>query len=78
MADHNSESNNNHNGSEFTVIFKKGALKKLKEMAVVLNVPEDRLGDVLMKGLKIIELAKGGSIIIEDQKEVMEIDIKKL
>ena len=66
---------NNH---EFTVIFKNGALIKLKELAVALEIPEHNLGDVVLKGLKVLGLAKNGQIIIEDKKDRMEIDVKKL
>ena len=54
----------------FDVSFGNGALKKLKELAVYLAVPEDKLGEVLMKGMKIIDAVKDAGedkIIIESK-----------
>lgn len=63
---------------EFCVIFKKEALAKLKELATFLDIPEEKLGDVLIKGLHVVDMAKDGKIIIETKGERLEIDIKKL
>ena len=54
----------------FDISFGNGALKKLKELADYLGVSEDKLGDVLVKGMKIIEVAKDygeGKIYLEDK-----------
>lgn len=54
----------------FDISFGNGALKKLKELAVYLGVSEEKLGDVLIKGMKIIEVAKDygdGKICLEDK-----------
>ena len=60
----------------FDVSFGNGALKKLKELAVYLAVPEDKLGAVLMKGMKIIDAAKDAGedkIIIESKDGKREV-----
>lgn len=52
----------------FDISFGNGALKKLKELANYLSVPEDKLGDILVKGMKIIDAVKDAGedkIIIE-------------
>ncbi len=64
--------------SEFVVTFKNGALERLKKAASDLGVSEDNLGDVLIKGLKLIEAAKEGTLTIEKGKERYVIDIKRL
>lgn len=62
----------------FTVNFKDGALTKLKELAQALEIPDDQLGEVLVKGVKVIELAQGGKLIIEKNTERLEVDLKKI
>ncbi len=74
--------NNSSQPDRFDVSFGNGALKKLKELGVYLSVPEDKLGEVLIKGMKIIEVAKDygdGKLCIEDKdgKKVL-IDVKEL
>ncbi len=64
--------------NEFCVVFRKDALVKLEKLATFLDVPYEKLGDVLVKGLHIIEMAREGKIIIETKKERLEIDVKKL
>lgn len=72
-------SHDNSNGeNEFVVTFRNGALEKLKELATTLNIPENELGSVLQKGLKIIDLAKDGKIVLEKDKERFDIDLKRL
>ena len=54
----------------FDISFGNGALKKLKELANYLGVSEEKLGDVLVKGMKIIEIAKDhgdGKLCLEDK-----------
>lgn len=54
----------------FDISFGNGALRKLKELATYLGVSEEKLGDVLIKGMKIIEVAKDygdGKICLEDK-----------
>lgn len=75
LQTHDAASPDNH---EFCVIFKKEALAKLKELASFLDIPEEKLGDVLIKGLHVVDMAKEGKIIIETKGERLEIDIKKL
>lgn len=59
----------NDEGEEsFSVVFSGGALKKLKELASYLSISENDLGDVLMKGMKIIDAVKDSgeqTIVIE-------------
>jgi hypothetical protein len=64
--------------TEFGIIFKHEALKKLQELGAWLGIPKDRLGDVLVKGLHIIDLAKDGKLIIEKPKQRLEVDLKEL
>jgi hypothetical protein len=65
-------------GSEFTVVFKGEALQKLKELASHLEVDVEKLGDVLVKGMHVMDMAKDGQLIIEKPKETLKIDLKKL
>ena len=64
--------------NEFCVVFRKDALATLENLAKFLDIPYDKLGDVLVKGLHIIEMAKEGKIIIETKKERLEVDVKNL
>lgn len=67
------------NGDEFTITFKNGALKRLKKIAAELNVPEERLGDVLVKGITLIDLAKDGhNVVVKKGKEEYLIDLRVL
>lgn len=69
----------NQNGeNEFVVTFRNGALQKLKALAAELDIPEDQLGEVLQKGIKIIEFAKNGKLVVEKNKERYEVDLKKI
>lgn len=74
--------NNNSQPDRFDVSFGNGALKKLKDLGVYLSVPEDKLGEVLIKGMKIIEVAKDygdGKLCIEDKEgKKVFIDVKEL
>jgi len=64
---------------EFNIAFKNGALKKLKKVAADLNIPEDRLADVLTKGISLIDMAKEGTTItIKKGKEEYVIDLRAL
>ncbi len=56
---------------EFSITFTNGALARLKKIASDLNIPEDKLGDVLIKGIVLIDLAKEG------EKENSKVTIKK-
>lgn len=66
----------------FGVTFGNGALRKLKELAAYLSIPEDKLGEVLVKGMKIIDAVKDSGedkIIIETKEGKREvINIKDL
>ncbi|PWU23391.1 hypothetical protein C5B42_03090 [Candidatus Cerribacteria bacterium 'Amazon FNV 2010 28 9'] len=63
---------------KFVLTFTNGALAKLQELAQEFGVPQERLGDVVAKGLKILDLSKNGKIIIDKTTEKLEVDIKKL
>ena len=65
-------------GNQFTAIFKNGALEQLKQLATSLEIPEEKMGEVLTKGIKIIDLARGGKLIIEKNNERIEVDVKKV
>lgn len=71
-------SSDSENVQEFTIVFKKDALLKLKELARFLDIPEKQLGDVLVKGLHVIDMARNGKVLIEREKECFEVDVKKL
>lgn len=64
---------------EFKVTFRNGALKRLKKVANDLNIPEDRLGEVLTKGINLIDLTREGSnVTIKKGKEEYVIDLRAL
>lgn len=62
----------------FSVSFYGNALLKIKELALSLNIPDDNLTEVLVKGIKIIDLARDGKLIIEKGNERLVIDIKRI
>ncbi len=63
---------------EFTITYKKGAYYKLKELAKTLEIPEENLGEVLKKGVKLIDFAKDGKITVEKYGTKFDVDLKKL
>lgn len=64
---------------ELNVTFRNGALKRLKKVAHDLDIPEDKLGDVLTKGINLIDLAKEGSIVtVKKGKEEYVFDLRLL
>ncbi|HBH46874.1 MAG: hypothetical protein A2445_05665 [Candidatus Jacksonbacteria bacterium RIFOXYC2_FULL_44_29] len=72
MAEEQTENNSSETSAvekeRFDISFGNGALKKLKELANYLSISEDRLGDILVKGMKIIDAVKDAGedkIIIE-------------
>lgn len=68
----------NSDFAEFTVVFKGEALTKLKDLASSLDVDPEKLGDVLVKGIHIMDMAKDADLIIERKKHRVKIDVKKL
>ena len=66
--------------TKYTVTFTNGALQELKDVAEYFGIARDSndIGDVLIKGLKLISLSKDGKIFIEKDKERLEVDPKKL
>jgi hypothetical protein len=64
---------------EFTITFRNGALKRLKKVAADLGIPEDRLGEVLTKGVSLIDVGKEGhNITIKKGHEEYLIDLRRL
>lgn len=55
----------------FDISFGNGALRKIKELALFLSIPDDQLGDVLTKGIKIIDAVKdsGSDVVIISSKD---------
>ncbi len=64
--------------NEFTVVFKGEALEKLEELASYLHISSNKLGDVLVKGIHIIDMARDCRIIIESPQKKFEINLKEL
>lgn len=62
---------------EFKITFRNGALKRLKKVAADLGISENNLGEVLTKGINLIDIAKVGTIITikKDGKEYV-IDLR--
>ena len=63
---------------EYTITYRKGAYYKLKEIARDLDLPEDELGKVLEKGIRLLDFAKDGKVTIEKYGVKLEVDLKKL
>jgi hypothetical protein len=64
---------------EFSVTFRNGALARLKKVAHDLSIPEDRLGDVLTKGISLMDMAKEGTnVTVKIGKEEYVIDLRRL
>lgn len=62
-----------------SVVFKNGALKKIKKVATDLGIPEERLAEVLTKGVNLIDISKEGAIVtIKKGKEEYAIDLRLL
>lgn len=61
------------------IIFEGDALNKLLELGSSLGLPEEQVTKVIIKGMKLIDLAKEGKLYIEkaDGKR-FEVDIKNL
>ena len=68
------------NGQEDTyeITFRNGALKKLKDLAKKLDVPEDNLAEVLARGMKVMELADDNKITVKSGGDTYIIDLKKI
>lgn len=65
---------------EYTVTFKKEALDQLRDAAASLDISDENLGEVIWKGIKLIQLAKesNGIVAINAPDEKLEVDLKKL
>lgn len=64
----------------FTVTFKNGALAQLQDAATSLGIQNNAegFGEVLMKGLKLIQIAKKNKVIIDSKEERIQIDLEHL
>lgn len=61
-----------------SVIIKGDALERVKNAARICGVPADRLPEVLMKGIKIIELSSQGKVMIDRASDRLTLDLTKL
>jgi hypothetical protein len=68
----------NNQEDTYEITFRNGALKKLRDLAKRLDVPEDNLAEVLTKGMKVIELAEDNKITIKSGGDNYIIDLKKI
>ena len=69
------------NDEVFTVEFSGEALLELKKLAQHFSIPETNLEKIIKKALKLLSLAATSSkdiVIIDKDKERLEVDIKKL
>lgn len=65
--------------TEFSITFRNGALTRLKKVAADLHIPPDRLGEVLTKGVSLIDVAReGNNITIKKGNEEYLIDLRRL
>lgn len=63
---------------KYTLTFTNGALAKLKDLATKLGVSEDNLSEVVVKGMKVLDLANDGKLVVDKGEEKLEIDLKSL
>lgn len=65
---------------KYELIFKNGALANLKELAGILNVPQDDLKQVVSKSINLLNLAKNAkTLVLEDHNgNRYYIDLKKI
>lgn len=47
------------------IVFANGAYHKLMELAAFFNIPPEQVSQVLIKGIKLIDMARNNKIIIE-------------
>jgi arginine/ornithine N-succinyltransferase beta subunit len=62
---------------EFSITFRSDALAQLRAVAKTVD-QSDNLVAVLQKGIKLLELAKGDKVTIEQKGETLIVDLKKL
>lgn len=60
------------------ISFSGSALQKIKELALYLNIPQENLSEVLVKGIKILDLSREGKLIIDKEKERLTVDVKRV
>lgn len=63
---------------EYTVRFKGDALQTLKDLAKKLDISEEHLGDVVSKGVKVLQLPDDTTITFKRGGDAYEADLKKL
>jgi hypothetical protein len=62
-----------------SIVFEDDALDKLQDLAEYLGISQDDIPNVLIKGMKLIDLIKdGGKLIYEKDGKQAVIDIKDL
>ncbi len=63
---------------EYMVRFKGEALETLKVLAKKLDIPEDDLGEVVLKGVKVLQLPDDTTVTFKRGGDAYTADIKKL
>lgn len=66
------------NKDEYSITFRNGALKKLKELAKKFDISEDNLDQVVEKGLKVLDLPDDDIIRFKSGGEGYFVDTKDL
>ena len=73
------EENNNDETGEFSITFRNGALRRLKRVAADMNIPEERLSEVLSKSVNLLDIAReGNTITIKKGKDEYVIHLRDL
>lgn len=62
----------------YEITFRNGALKKLKDLAKRLDIPDDNLAEVLARGIKVMELAEDNKLSVKSGGDTYIIDLKKI
>ncbi len=78
MADPSAKTHKRIREEDYTITFRRGALAKLKDLAWELEIPEERLSEVLEKGIKVLDLSRDGKLYLEKYGVKFEIDLKKI
>jgi hypothetical protein len=72
------DEHNNTQDESYEITFRNGALKKLKELAKRLDIPEDNLAEVLTRGMKVMELAEDNKLSVKSGGDTYIVDLKKI
>lgn len=68
----------NNQDDTYEVTFRNGALRKLKDLAKRLDISEDNLAEVLIRGMKVIELAEDNKVSVKNGGDTYIVDLKKI